>query len=58
MGIEDYLAGLFADVFEGIIVQTLGDSAAERFKSAFAPDTRKRKRALIIKLGEKESFSL
>jgi adenylate kinase family enzyme len=47
MGIEDYLAGLFADVFEGIIIQTLGDSAAERFKSAFGPDTRKRKRALI-----------
>jgi energy-coupling factor transporter ATP-binding protein EcfA2 len=47
MGIKDYLAELFADVVEDIIVQTLGDSALERFKSIFSPDKRKRKRALI-----------
>jgi len=47
MGIEEYFAGLFADVLEDIIVQTLGDSALERFKSIFSPDKRKRKRALI-----------
>jgi len=47
MGIEEYLAGLFADVLEDIIVQTLGGSALERFKSIFSPDKRKRKRALI-----------
>ena len=47
MGIEEYLAGLFADILEDIIVQTLGDSAAEKFKNIFSPDKRKRKRALI-----------
>ncbi len=47
MGIEEQLAELFADVLEDIIVQTLGDSAAERLKSIFSPDKRKRKRALI-----------
>jgi hypothetical protein len=47
MGIEEHLAGLFADVLEDIIVQTLGDRAAERLKSIFSPDKRKRKRALI-----------
>ena len=47
MGIEEHLAGLFADVLEDIIAQTLGDSAAERLKSIFSPDKRKRKRALI-----------
>ena len=47
MGIEEQLAELFADVLENIIVQKLGDSAAERLKSIFSPDKRKRKRALI-----------
>jgi hypothetical protein len=47
MGIKDYLAELFADVLEDIIVQTLGGSALERFKSIFSPDKRKRKRAVI-----------
>jgi len=47
MGIEEYLAGLFADVLEDIIAQKLGDSAAEKFKNIFSPDKRKRKRALI-----------
>ena len=47
MGIEEQLAGFFADMLEDIIVQTLGDSTAERLKSTFSPDKRKRKRALI-----------
>jgi len=47
MEIKEYLAELFADVLEGIIIQTFGDSTAERLKSLFSPDKRKRKRALI-----------
>ena len=47
MEIKEYLAELFADVLEDIIIQTFGDSTAERLKSIFSPDKRKRKRALI-----------
>ena len=47
MEIKEYLAELFADVLEDIIIQTFGDSAAERLKSIFSPDKRKRKKALI-----------
>ena len=47
MEIKEYLAELFADVLDDIIIQTFGDSAAERLKSIFSPDKRKRKKALI-----------
>jgi hypothetical protein len=47
MEIKEYLAELFADVLEDIIIQTFGDSTAERLKSIFSPDKRKRKKALI-----------
>jgi hypothetical protein len=47
MEIKEYLAELSADVLEDIIIQTFGDSAAERLKSIFSPDKRKRKKALI-----------
>ena len=42
MEIKEYLAELFADVLEDIIIQTFGDSTAERLKSIFSPDKRKR----------------
>jgi hypothetical protein len=43
MEIKEYLAELFADVLDDIIIQTFGDSAAERLKSIFSPDKRERK---------------